>query len=155
MNEESVKIKEDAIHEVKDGIQVAFTNLGEENTKTSSSLIFISTIVPLGFLLDLKSKITVQSELIWIFLVIVAISLMLFLYNYLSKDYPADVGVDEIFVKNLSSYKYEEYLGDKFLKLKEIRSGTGKLLRQKALINKIATTLLAIGIIYLLILINL
>lgn len=141
-----IKIYEDCIkiqqHDVDDNLK----SIDNENTK--SYYVFIIAGVIINYLLSL-SQIR-ENVLILLALILITLSIVISLYNILSKKVYSQINIDEIFVlDNYSDWK--GYLKHKHLTLRTNYDSTKRLLSIKSYINYISYGLLVLSLILIII----
>ena len=109
MENDLLKIKEDAIKIQEADLLDTIKSIEAENTKSSFALIFASAIIAL--LKDLD-KLPLWVNII--FLILSIGSIIIALYNISAKKVSVHANVDEIFVKNIPT-QWEEHLQNKHL----------------------------------------
>jgi preprotein translocase subunit SecE len=139
MENDLLKIKEDAIKIQEADLLDTIKSVEAENTKSSFALIFASALIALLKDFD-KLPLWVN-----VFFLVLAIGSIIFaLYNISAKKVSVHANVDEIFVKNIPT-QWEEHLQNKHLFLRNSYQEAKKLLYAKANLTRISFVLVALS----------
>lgn len=139
MENDLLKIKEDAIKIQEADLLDTIKSIEAENTKSSFALIFASAIIAL--LKDLD-KLPLWVNII--FLILSIGSIIIALYNISAKKVSVHANVDEIFVKNIPT-QWEEHLQNKHLFLRNSYQEAKDLLYTKANLTRVSFALVALS----------
>lgn len=139
MENDLIRIKEDAIKIQEADLLDTMKSIEAENTKSSFSLIFASTLI--AFLKDFDR---LSPWISIIFLVLAVGSIIVALYNISAKKVSAHANVNEIFVKNVPT-QWEEHLQNKHLFLGNSYQEAKNLLYKKANLTKASFILVALS----------
>ena len=139
MENDLLKIKEDAIKIQEADLLDTIKSIEAENTKSSFVLIFASALIALFKDFD-KSPLWVNI----VFLVLAISSIIVALYNISAKKVSVHANVDEIFLKNTPT-QWEEHLQNKHLFLRNSYQEAKNLLYTKASLTRISFVLVALS----------
>ncbi len=139
MENDLLKIKEDAIKIQESDLLDTIKSIEAENTKSSFVLIFASAIMAL-----LKDFDKLPLWINIFFLVLAIGSIIFALYNISAKKVSIHANVDEIFVKNIPT-QWEEHLQNKHLFLRNNYQEAKSLLYTKANLTRISFVLVALS----------
>ena len=139
MENDLIKIKEDAVKIQEADILDTLKSIEAENTKSSFALIFTSALIAL-----LKDFDKLPLWVNIIFLVLAIGSIVVALYNISAKKVSAHANVDEIFVKNTPT-QWEEHLQNKHLFLRNSYHEAKNLLYKKANLTRASFILVALS----------
>lgn len=139
MENDLIKIKEDAIKIQEADLFDTVKSIEAENTKSSFALIFASALITL-----LKDFDKLPLWVNIIFLVLAIGSIIIALYNISAKKVSVHANVDEIFVKNIPS-QWEEHLQNKHLFLRNSYQEAKNLLYKKANLTRASFILVALS----------
>ncbi len=132
MENDLIKIKEDAVIIQEADLLDTIRSIEAENTKSSFVLVFASALIAL-----VKDFDKIPKEISFIFLLLSVGSIILALYNISAKKISVHANVDEIFVKNTPT-RWEEYINNKHLFLRNSYQEAKKLLYKKANLTRIS-----------------
>lgn len=139
MENDLIKIKEDAVKIQEADLLDTLKSIEAENTKSSFVLIFTSALIAL-----LKDFDKLPLWVNIIFLALAIGSIVVALYNISAKKVSIHANVDEIFVKNTPT-QWEEHLQNKHLFLRNSYQETKNLLYKKANLTKTSFVLMALS----------
>ena len=139
MENDLIKIKEDAIKIQEADLLDTIKSIEAENTKSSFVLIFASALIAL-----VKDFDKLPQWVNIVFLVFAIGSVILAFYNISAKKVSVHANVDEIFVKNTPT-QWEEHLNNKHLSLRDRYQEAKNLLYTKASLTKISFILVALS----------
>jgi uncharacterized membrane protein YqaE (UPF0057 family) len=139
MENDLLKIKEDAIKIQEADLIDTIKSVEAENTKSSLALIFASALIAL-----LKDFDKLPLWINILFLVLAIGSIIFALYNISAKKVSVHANVDEIFVKNTPT-QWEEHLQNKHLFLRNSYQEAKSLLYTKANLTRISFVLVALS----------
>lgn len=139
MENDLLKIKEDAIKIQETDLLDTLKSIEAENTKSSFALIFASALIAL-----LKDFDKLPLWVNIIFLVLAIGSIIAALYNISAKKANVHANVDEIFVKNIPT-QWEEHLQNKHLSLRDRYQEAKNLLYKKANLTRVSFILVALS----------
>jgi len=139
MENDLLKIKEDAIKIQEADLIDTIKSVEAENTKSSLALIFASALIAL-----LKDFDKLPLWINILFLVLAIGSIIFALYNISAKKVSVHANVDEIFVKNIPT-QWEEHLQNKHLFLRNSYQEAKSLLYTKANLTRISFVLVALS----------
>jgi hypothetical protein len=139
MENDLLKIKEDAIKIQEADLLDTIKSVEAENTKSSFALIFASALIAL-----LKDFDKLPLWINILFLVLAIGSIIFALYNISAKKVSVHANVDEIFVKNIPT-QWEEHLQNKHLFLRNSYQEAKSLLYTKANLTRISFVLVALS----------
>ena len=139
MENDLIKIKEDAVKIQEADILDTLKSIEAENTKSSFALIFTSALIAL-----LKDFDKLPLWVNIIFLVLAIGSIIVALYNISAKKISVHANVDEIFVKNIPT-QWEEHLQNKHLFLRNSYQEAKNLLYKKANLTRASFILVALS----------
>ena len=139
MENDLIKIKEDAVKIQEADILDTLKSIEAENTKSSFALIFTSALIAL-----LKDFDKLPLWVNIIFLVLAIGSIVVALYNISAKKVSAHANVDETFVKNTPT-QWEEHLQNKHLFLRNSYHEAKNLLYKKANLTRASFILVALS----------
>lgn len=139
MENDLIRIKEDAIKIQEADLLDTMKSIEAENTKSSFSLIFASALI--AFLKDFDR---LSPWISIIFLVLAVGSIIVALYNISAKKVSVHANVNEIFVKNVPT-QWEEHLQNKHLFLGNSYQEAKNLLYKKANLTKASFILVALS----------
>ncbi|MBU1901629.1 hypothetical protein KKG82_04650 [Patescibacteria group bacterium] len=139
MENDLIKVKEDAIKIQEADLLDTLKSIEAENTKSSFALIFASALIALLKDFD-KLPLWVNIA----FLVLAISSIIVALYNISAKKVSVHANVDEIFVKNIP-VQWEEHLQNKHLFLRNCYQEARNLLYKKANLTRASFILVAIS----------
>lgn len=131
MENELIKIKEDAIKIQELDIADTIRSIENENTKASFALGFSATFLSVA----ISSIDGVPIIVYGIALVFLLVSIVCSLYNITSKKIKTHTSVDEIFVHN-SPTQWEDYLNNKHLRLRNAYQEAKELLYNKTALTR-------------------
>lgn len=139
MENDLIKVKEDAVKIQETDLLDTLKSIEAENTKSSFVLIFASALIALLKDFDkLPLWVNIASLVLAISSIIVA------LYNISAKKISVHANVDEIFVKNIPT-QWEEHLQNKHLFLRNSYQEAKNLLYKKANLTRASFILVAIS----------
>lgn len=139
MENDLLKIKEDAIKIQETDLLDTIKSVEAENTKSSLVLIFASALIALLKDFD-KLPLWVN-----VFFLVLAIGSIIFaLYNMSAKKISIHANVDEIFVKNVPT-QWEEHLQNKHLFLRNSYQEAKNLLYTKSNLTRISFFLVTLS----------
>jgi len=139
MENDLIKIKEDAVKIQEADLLDTLKSIEVENTKSSFALIFTSALIAL-----LKNFDKLSPWVNIIFLVLAIGSIVVALYNISAKKVSVHANVDEIFVKNTPT-QWEEHLQNKHLFLRNSYQEAKNLLYKKANLTRASFILVALS----------
>ncbi|GEM_PF-2580277 len=139
MENDLIKVKEDAIKIQETDLLDTIRSIEAENTKSSFALIFTSALIAL-----LKDFDKLPLWVNIIFLVLAISSIVVALYNISAKKVSVHANVDEIFVKNIPT-QWEEHLQNKHLSLRDRYQKAKNLLYEKANLTRVSFILVALS----------
>jgi len=139
MENDLLKIKEDAIKIQEADLLDTIKSVEAENTKSSFALIFASALIAL-----LKDFDKLPLWINILFLVLAIGSIIFALYNISAKKVSVHANVDEIFAKNTPT-QWEEHLQNKHLFLRNSYQEAKSLLYTKANLTRISFVLVALS----------
>ena len=139
MENDLIKIKEDAVKIQEADLLDTLKSIEAENTKSSFALIFTSALIAL-----LKDFDKLPLWVNIIFLVLAIGSIVVALYNISAKKVSVHANVDEIFVKNTPT-QWEEHLQNKHLFLRNSYQEAKNLLYKKANLTRASFILVALS----------
>jgi len=139
MENDLIKIKEDAVKIQEADLLDTLKSIEAENTKSSFALIFASSLIAL---LKDFDKLPLWVNIIFLVLAIGAI--VVSLYNISAKKVSVHANVDEIFVKN-TPIQWEAHLQNKHLSLRDRYDKAKNLLYQKANLTRTSFILVALS----------
>ena len=143
MENDLIKIKEDAVEIQQADLLDTIKGIDLENTKSSFALIFASAIIV--FLKDFES-LPIWANVIFFILAIGAI--IVAFYNISAKKISVHANVDEIFVKNTPT-QWEEHIQNKHLFLRDSYQKASNLLYKKADLTRISFILVVLATIFI------
>ncbi len=139
MENDLIKIKEDAVKIQEADLLDTLKSIEAENTKSSFALIFASALIAL---LSDFDKLPLWVNII--FLVLAIGSIVVALYNISAKKVSVHANVDEIFVKNTPT-QWVEHLQNKHLFLRNSYQEAKNLLYKKANLTRVSFVLVALS----------
>lgn len=139
MENDLIKVKEDAVKIQETDLLDTLKSIEAENTKSSFALIFASALIAL-----LKDFDKLPMWVNIAFLVLAIGSIIIALYNISAKKISVHANVDEIFVKNIPT-QWEEHLQNKHLFLRNSYQEAKNLLYKKANLTRASFILVAIS----------
>lgn len=139
MENDLLKIKEDAIKIQEADLLDTIKSIEAENTKSSFALIFASALIAL-----LKDFDKLPLWVNILFLILAIGSIIFALYNISAKKVSVHANVDEIFVKNIPT-QWEEHLQNKHLFLRNSYQEAKNLLYTKANLTRVSFVLVALS----------
>lgn len=139
MENDLIKIKEDAVKIQEADLLDTIKSIESENTKSSFVLIFASALIAL---LKDFDKLPLWANII--FLVLTIGSIAIALYNISAKKVSVHANVDEIFVKNTPT-QWEEHLNNKHLFLRNSYQEAKNLLYKKACLTRTSFILVVLS----------
>lgn len=144
-NEDSLRIREDALYIQEKDLEDALKTIEQENYKTSVALGFI------GVILVQSLQFASDGPLWWsvIYLGLLMLAAATGFYNLLSKKIAVHTNVDEIFVRKEAFRSWSDYLDLKHLRLAEAYRDAKKLVGHKASLTKITFALVVFSLLIL------
>jgi hypothetical protein len=143
MENDLIKIKEDAIKIQEADLLDSIKSIESENIKSSFVLIFASTLIVMVKDFDRLPQ--------WaniVFLVLAIGSIIIAFYNIAAKKVNVHANVDEIFVKSVPT-QWVDYLANKHLFLRNSYQEAKNLLYKKATLTKISFILVVLSTIFI------
>jgi hypothetical protein len=139
MENDLIKIKEDAVKIQEKDLIDTVKSIEIENTKSSFVLIFSSALIAL-----IKDSKTLPLSVNIIFLILAIGSIAVSFYNITAKKIVIHANVDEIFVKNIPT-QWLEHLNNKHLFLKACYQEAKNLLYRKANLTRVSFILVVLS----------
>ena len=146
MENDILKIKENAIKMQRDDLMDTIKSIEAEAKKSSFALVFASSI--LVFANRLANG--VEFCIYIIFVILLLSSIVVAFYNISSKKVKIHADVDEIFVKKLPK-QWESHLDNKHLFLRKAYQDAKMLLYKKAILTKVSYFLIILATLIILI----